>query len=143
MLFDVLVQTAVRIIRERNPASSEHRGANLALKVRTVESMLELGMVAEACEIVVRFIRFLDKSCFDISALPSHIQALNAAATLNALRHVLDTLRLHSAHVGLDPQATTGRVDKRLADKARGHQRTILQNCDHLLAPNLEMVEVG
>ncbi len=59
---DALVQTAVDIIRERNPASSEHRGANLALKVLTVESMLQLGMVADACEIVVSFIRFLDKA---------------------------------------------------------------------------------
>ncbi|MFM7978081.1 MAG: hypothetical protein ACKPKO_02090, partial [Candidatus Fonsibacter sp.] len=36
MHFDVLVQTTVDIICERNPASSEHRGANLALKVLTV-----------------------------------------------------------------------------------------------------------
>jgi len=58
--FEALVQTAVHIIRERNPASPEHRGANLALKVRIVEPMLQLGMVADACEIVVRSIRFLE-----------------------------------------------------------------------------------
>ena len=61
MHFDALVQTTVDIIRERNPASSEHRGANLALEVLTVESTLQLGMVADACEIVVRFILILDK----------------------------------------------------------------------------------
>ena len=43
--------------------------------------MLQLGMVADACEIVVRFIWFLDKERFDTSALPSHIQALKGSAT--------------------------------------------------------------
>ncbi|MFM7980980.1 MAG: hypothetical protein ACKPKO_16855, partial [Candidatus Fonsibacter sp.] len=76
MHFDALLQTAVDIIRERNPASSEHRTVNLALEVLIVESMLQLGMVADVCKIVVGFIRFHDKSCFDILALPRHIQAL-------------------------------------------------------------------
>ncbi|MFM7989717.1 MAG: hypothetical protein ACKPKO_61430, partial [Candidatus Fonsibacter sp.] len=52
----------------------EHRGASLALEVLTV-SMLQLGMVADACEFVVRFIRFLDKDCFVVSALPRHTQS--------------------------------------------------------------------
>ena len=43
--------------------------------------MLQLGMVADACEAVVRFIRFLDKECFEISALPAHIDTLAATAT--------------------------------------------------------------
>ncbi len=71
MHFDALAHATVGIIRERNPTSPEHRGANLPLKVLTVESMLQLGMVADACEIVVRSIRL---------ALPRHIQALKDSA---------------------------------------------------------------
>ncbi|MFM7990123.1 MAG: hypothetical protein ACKPKO_63490, partial [Candidatus Fonsibacter sp.] len=59
MNFDALVQATVNIIRERNPTSSEHRGANLALEDLTAESMIQLGMVADACEIVVHVNRFL------------------------------------------------------------------------------------
>ena len=53
--------TTVDIIRERRPPSLEHRGANSALEILNTESMLQLGMVADACGIVVRFIRLLDK----------------------------------------------------------------------------------
>ena len=62
MHFEALVQTAIYIIRARNPASSEHRGANLALEVLTVEPMLKVGMLAGACAIVVRLITFIDKA---------------------------------------------------------------------------------
>ena len=79
--FEALVLTAADIIRERPPNNKDHRGANRALDLLDTESMLQLGMVADACEIVVRFIRFLDKECFDISALPCHIQALKDSAT--------------------------------------------------------------
>jgi hypothetical protein len=79
--FEALVLTANDIIRERAPKSKDHKGANRALELLNTESMLQLGMVADACEIVVRFVRFLDKECFDISALPCHIQVLQASAT--------------------------------------------------------------
>ena len=51
------------------------------LELLDTESMLQLGMVADASEIVLRFVRFLDKECFDISALPDHIHVLQASAT--------------------------------------------------------------
>ncbi|MFM7989286.1 MAG: hypothetical protein ACKPKO_59230, partial [Candidatus Fonsibacter sp.] len=54
MHFEALLQTTVDIMRERNPASFENRGANLALEVLTVESMIQLGMVADADAILVR-----------------------------------------------------------------------------------------
>ncbi|MFM7979928.1 MAG: hypothetical protein ACKPKO_11495, partial [Candidatus Fonsibacter sp.] len=79
---DALVQTIVDIIRERNTTNSEHLGANLALKVLTVESMLQLGMAADDCKIVVRCILFVDTKCFDISALPNHIHALRDSAAV-------------------------------------------------------------
>jgi hypothetical protein len=78
--FEALVLTAVDIIRERAKNTREHKGANRAVNLLDTESMLQLGMVADACEIVVRFIRYVDKECFDISALPCHIQALEASA---------------------------------------------------------------
>ena len=71
--FKALALTTVGTSRERTPTNPEHRGANNALDIRSTESMIQLGMVADACEIVVRFIRPLDKECFDASALPSLI----------------------------------------------------------------------
>jgi hypothetical protein len=43
--------------------------------------MLQLGMVADACEIVVRLIRFVDNERFKIAELPHHIDALRTSAT--------------------------------------------------------------
>ena len=79
--FEALLQTAMDIVRERGPSTKEHRSANQALELLDTEHMLQLGMVADACEVVVRFIRFLGKECFDISALPAHIETLVASAT--------------------------------------------------------------
>lgn len=76
--FDALLMTVVDIIRERR--GPEQQGANHALETLNTESMLQLGMVADACDIVVRFVRFLDKECFDTSELPRHIQALEDSA---------------------------------------------------------------
>ena len=74
--FDKLLSTAVDIIRERAPASPEHQGAKHALQILDTESMLPLGMGADACEIVVHFIRLLDQEGFDASALPVHRPSL-------------------------------------------------------------------
>jgi hypothetical protein len=79
--FEALLQTAMDIVRERGPSTKEHQSANRALELLDTEAMLQLGMVADACEAVVRFIRFLDKECFEISALPAHIDTLAATAT--------------------------------------------------------------
>ncbi len=43
--------------------------------------MLQLGMVADACEIVVRLIRFVDNERFEIAELPHHVDALRTSAT--------------------------------------------------------------
>ena len=60
MICKALVQTVVDIIHERNPASLHHRGANSAFEILDADSMLQLGMVVDVCEIVVRYIRRLD-----------------------------------------------------------------------------------
>ena len=78
--FEALVITAIDISRERRPANLEHRGANSALEIMNTEPTLQLGTLADACEIVVRSNRFLGKECFDILALPSHTQALDDSA---------------------------------------------------------------
>ena len=62
--FEALFSPTVDIIRERAPTNPEHRGANYALDILDTESMLQLGMVADVCEILLRFIRFLDKESF-------------------------------------------------------------------------------
>jgi hypothetical protein len=74
-------QTAMDIINERAPGSTEHQSANQALVILNPETMLQLGMVADACEIVVRFIRFVDNETFAIAELPNQIEALKTAAT--------------------------------------------------------------
>ena len=53
--FEAMVMAAVDIICEHRPASLEHQGANSALDILNTESMLQLGMVASAREIVARF----------------------------------------------------------------------------------------
>ena len=58
--FEALVLTANDIIRERAPNSKDYKGAHRALELLDTESMLQLGMVADASEIVLRFVRFLD-----------------------------------------------------------------------------------
>ena len=142
--FEALVMTTVDIIRERRPASLEHRGANSALEILNTESMLQLGMVADACDIVVRFIRFLDKECFDTSALPSHIQALKDSAIdlfthggcmkhTGYTQHMLALIRRPRMVV------LTGGRPKTLRDIKRTKQPA----CGHLLRPNGELVEVG
>ena len=142
--FEALVMTAVDIIRERQPASREHQGANNALDMLNTESMLQLGMVADACEIVVRFIRFLDKECFDISALPCHIQTLRDSATDlfkhgGCMRHAGYTQRM----LGLIRKPRMVVVYWRSAQDARGHQLTKRRSCGQMLRPNGELVEIG
>ncbi len=128
MHFDACVHTAVDIMRERNPAtSSKHRGANLALEVLTVESMLQLGVVADACENVVRFIRCLDKACFDILALPRRIQALKESALDlfargGCVQHSGYTQR--TLALIRKPRLVLLTVDRRPAADARGHELT-------------------
>ena len=72
--FEALVMTAVDKIRKRRPASLEHRGGNSAVEILNTEPTLQLGTVADACEMVVLCIRCLDNERFD------HIQALRASA---------------------------------------------------------------
>ena len=60
--FEALVLTAVDIIRERAPNNKDHKGANRALDLLDTESMLQLGMVTDACEIVVRLFASLTRS---------------------------------------------------------------------------------
>ena len=43
--------------------------------------MLQLGMVADACEVAVRFIRFVDNERFDLAELPRQADALRTSAT--------------------------------------------------------------
>ena len=43
--------------------------------------MLQLGMVADACEAVARFIRFVDRERFDLAELPRQADALRRSAT--------------------------------------------------------------
>ena len=54
MHFEAFVLTTTDIIHGRKPASLEHRGANRALDILNTESMIQLGMVADACEFVAR-----------------------------------------------------------------------------------------
>ena len=79
------------IIRERPPASSEHQSANRALQLVDEESMLQLGMTADACDIVVRFIRFLDKECFQPYPATSKLFGLQLMGCLTAA-YVCSTL---------------------------------------------------
>ena len=51
--FDAFVQTAMDIMNERAPSKKEHQGASRALEVLNTETMLQLGMAADACEVVV------------------------------------------------------------------------------------------
>ena len=51
--FDAFLQTAMDVMNERAPSKKEHQSANLALRILGTEAMLQLGMVADACEIVV------------------------------------------------------------------------------------------
>ena len=59
--FEALLQTAMDIVRQRGPSTKEHQSANHALELLSTEAMLQLGMVADACEAAVHFIRCLDK----------------------------------------------------------------------------------
>jgi hypothetical protein len=79
--FDAFLQTAMDIMNERAPSKKEHQSANRALTILDTETMLQLGMVADACEIVVRLIRFVDNERFEIAELPHHIDALRTSAT--------------------------------------------------------------
>ena len=94
--FEALVLTSAVITRERQPVSRDRRGASNAVDMLNTESMLQLGMAADACQIVVRFIRFLDKACFVISALIGHLTDL--------FKH--GGRGLHSTHACPDLQAT-------------------------------------
>ena len=42
--------------------------------------MLQLGMVADACEVVGRFIRFVDNERFDLAELPRQADVLRTSA---------------------------------------------------------------
>ena len=79
--FDAFLKTAMDIMNERAPSKKEHQSANRALTILDTETMLQLGMVADACEIVVRLIRFVDNERFEIAELPHHIDALRTSAT--------------------------------------------------------------
>ena len=79
--FDAFLQTAMDIMNERAPSKKEHQSANRALTILDTETMLQLGMVADACEIVVRLIRFVDNERFEIAELPHHVDALRTSAT--------------------------------------------------------------
>ena len=79
--FDAFLQTAMDIMNERAPSKKEHQSANRALTILCSETMLQLGMVADACEIVVRFIRFVDNERFDTAELPHQVEALRMSAT--------------------------------------------------------------
>ena len=74
--FHAFICTANVIILERARISREHQGANRALEALDIEGMLQLGMVADACQRVEGFIRFLDKESFDWADLPGRISAL-------------------------------------------------------------------
>jgi hypothetical protein len=79
--FDAFLQTAMDIMNEREPSKKEHQSANRALTIFGTESMLQLGMDADACEIVVRFIRFVDNERFEIAELQHQVDALKTSAT--------------------------------------------------------------
>jgi len=79
--FEAFLQTAMDVVRERAPPKKEHQGASRALEVLNTETMLQLGMVADACEVVVRFIRFVDNERFDLAELPRQADALRGSAT--------------------------------------------------------------
>ena len=63
------------------PSKKEHQGASRALGILNAETMLQLGMVADACEVVARFIRFVDNERFDLAELPRQADALRGSAT--------------------------------------------------------------
>ena len=52
--FEAFLHTAMDAVRERAPSKKEHQGASRALEVLNTETMLQLGMVADACDVVVR-----------------------------------------------------------------------------------------
>ena len=56
--FEAFLQTAMDVVRERAPPKKEHQGASRALEVLNAETMLQLGMVADAA----RFIRLATTS---------------------------------------------------------------------------------
>ena len=74
--FEAFLQTAMDIVTERPPSKKEHQGASRALEVRNTETMLQLGMVADAA----RFIRFVDNERFDLAELPRQADALRGSA---------------------------------------------------------------
>ena len=76
--FDAFVQTSMDIVDERAPSKKEHPGASRALEVLNAETMLQLGMAADA--VVVRFIRFVDNE-LDLAELPRQAEALRRSAT--------------------------------------------------------------
>jgi len=84
--FDAFLAIAADIMNERRPSTQEHKRANGALNILDTESMLQLGMVADASEAVVRFIRFLDirfldNARFETAELQHQINALTTTAT--------------------------------------------------------------
>jgi len=74
--FDAFLAIAAAVMNERTPCTDEHQSANNALAILDTENMLQLGMVADACDAVVRFIRFLDNEKFDTAELQCQINAL-------------------------------------------------------------------
>ena len=53
----LFLQTAMVIMNERAPSKKEHQSANRALTILDAETMLQLGMVADAGDMVVRLFR--------------------------------------------------------------------------------------
>ena len=64
-------------VKERVPSKKEHQGASRALEVLNTETMLQLGMAADA----VRFIRFAGNERFNLAELPRQADALRTSAT--------------------------------------------------------------
>ena len=79
--FEAFLHTAMDMVRERAPPKKEHQGASRALEVLNTETMLQLGMVTDACEVAARFVRFVDNERFDLAELPRQAGALRASAT--------------------------------------------------------------
>ena len=122
--FDAFVQTAMDTMNERAPSKQEHQGASRALEILNAETMLQLGMVADACEVVVRLIRFVDNERFDLAELPRQADALRTSATELFQKEgclTFDGVREADGH--LEPASAAGDAVRRTAQNLGRRQR--------------------
>ena len=63
--FDAALQVACDVLRERGRSTPEHIGAALVVDTLDNEAMLQMGMMADCADEVVRLTRFFDSELYD------------------------------------------------------------------------------